>query len=171
MNWRTLALTVGGLGLLRPAPGTWGSLPPVIVAGVMVLAGASLIQLNIVMIALLIASSIACVALGRFAEQRFGGKDPSSVVADETAGQAIPLIAMTWPTTTGALDTSTVVAVCAVAFVSFRFFDITKIPPANQLQKLPAGWGVLVDDLIAGVYAWITTWLTVRYLLPVVGLA
>ena len=48
------------------------------------------------------------------------------------------------------------------AFFTFRFFDIVKPPPANQLQRLRAGWGILVDDLVAGVYALIVTQIIVR---------
>jgi phosphatidylglycerophosphatase A len=41
----------------------------------------------------------------------------------------------------------------AVAFAAFRLFDVTKPPPARQLEKLPGGWGILLDDLAAAVYA------------------
>ena len=45
-----------------------------------------------------------------------------------------------------------------MGFVAFRFFDITKIPPAKQLQDLPDGWGILADDMVAGLYAGVATW-------------
>jgi phosphatidylglycerophosphatase A len=45
------------------------------------------------------------------------------------------------------------IALAAGALLAFRFFDISKIPPAHQLQRLPSGWGVLLDDVMAGVYA------------------
>ena len=54
----------------------------------------------------------------------------------------------------------------ATAFFAFRICDIVKPPPANGLQKLPAGWGILVDDLVAGVYALVLTQLLVRFVLP-----
>ena len=44
-----------------------------------------------------------------------------------------------------------IVVVCA--FASFRLFDVTKPPPCRALEKLPEGWGILLDDLMAGVYA------------------
>ena len=51
------------------------------------------------------------------------------------------------------------------AFACFRGFDITKFPPINRLQKLPKGWGILIDDLIAGIYALIVIQLVARFLL------
>ena len=52
--------------------------------------------------------------------------------------------------------------VAGAAFVAFRLFDIVKPPPAYRLQRLPAGWGILVDDLIAGAYANIVCQLVLR---------
>jgi phosphatidylglycerophosphatase A len=51
---------------------------------------------------------------------------------------------------------------CLVGFGMFRLFDITKPPPVRQLERLPQGWGVLVDDLAAGVYANIAAHLILR---------
>lgn len=70
------------------------------------------------------------------------GHDPSEATIDEFVGQWISLLFL--PKT---------FLWAAVAFVLFRFFDITKIEPANKLQKLPKGWGVMMDDVMAGVYA------------------
>jgi phosphatidylglycerophosphatase A len=55
--------------------------------------------------------------------------------------------------------------VVLIAFVAFRFFDILKPPPCRQLEKLPAGWGILMDDLMAGVYANLASQLVIRFLL------
>ncbi|MBT3201065.1 MAG: phosphatidylglycerophosphatase A, partial [Phycisphaerales bacterium] len=96
-------------------------------------------------------------------EKAFGKKDPSQCTADEWAGQALTMLAlpMIGP---GAWIT------CLVGFGMFRLFDITKPPPVRQLEKLPQGWGVLVDDLAAGVYANIASQLILR-LLPLGELA
>jgi phosphatidylglycerophosphatase A len=99
------------------------------------------------MVLVAIVSSIICVALGPFAEKHFGKKDPGQVTIDEWAGQAVALLGL--PVASGAGLWITV----AAAFVAFRVFDIVKPPPARQLEKLPHGWGVLLDDLAAGVYA------------------
>lgn len=163
---RWLALTTLGLGHLRPAPGSWGSLPPVAIAGGMILLGLGPAEAPIlyhtVLIAILLAASGACVVFGEWGEAWYGKKDPGWIVADETAGQCIPLIAL--PLAAGS-GMCTVAAALAVAFLSFRAFDILKPPPAFALQKLPGGWGVLVDDLAAGFYALVATQLVCLLLL------
>jgi phosphatidylglycerophosphatase A len=159
--------TAFGLGLLRPAPGTWGSLPPVVLAlgvltGTAGRDGFTHWPVTIAMLALCLVFSIGCIAIGDWAEAHFGRKDPGSIVADEVAGQALALLFLPWrPTMTGQ-DLWWNLALAGIAFVLFRGFDITKPPPINGLQKLPKGWGVLVDDLVAGVYALIATQLIVR---------
>jgi phosphatidylglycerophosphatase A len=82
------------------------------------------------------------------------GKDPSLVVSDEVAGMLITYmgIATTWP---GWL----------AGFFLFRFFDIAKPFPVRRLEKLPGGWGITADDMMAGVYANIC----LRLLLKVTG--
>jgi phosphatidylglycerophosphatase A len=75
----------------------------------------------------------------------WGRKDPGKVVVDEVAGQLIALLPLTlfshW-------STSAVI----VSFILFRVFDIVKPYPANKLQDLNGGAGVMLDDLVAGVY-------------------
>ena len=73
-----------------------------------------------------------------------GIKDPQFVVIDETAGQLITLIAapLSWKS-------------FLAGFILFRVFDILKPPPVRQLEKLPEGTGIVVDDVAAGVYGWI----------------
>jgi phosphatidylglycerophosphatase A len=51
-----------------------------------------------------------------------------------------------------------------IAFASFRIFDVWKPPPCHQLETLPAGWGILMDDLMAAVYANVLAQLVTRYL-------
>jgi phosphatidylglycerophosphatase A len=157
------AVTVFGLGHLRPAPGTWGSLPPVALAGVLILLGLgpqeNPLVYHAVLAAVCVASSAACVVFGEWAEAYYGKKDPGWVVADETAGQCIALIAL--PVAVPAAFTVAglwpLAFALAVSFLAFRVFDILKPPPANGLQRLPGGWGVLIDDLFAGAYALIAT--------------
>jgi phosphatidylglycerophosphatase A len=161
------AVTVFGLGHLRPAPGTWGSLPPVALAGGLILIGLGPLENPLVYHAVLalvcLASSGACVVFGEWAEAYYGKKDPGWVVADETAGQCIALIALPVAAPVFGGDASFIVTLwplafaLAVSFLAFRFFDILKPPPAGGLQKLPGGWGVLIDDLFAGGYALIAT--------------
>ena len=70
------------------------------------------------------------------------GKDPGAIVVDEVAGMALSV-----------LPVALTPAILAVAFVLFRIFDVLKPFPANVSQRLPGGLGVMLDDLIAGVYA------------------
>ncbi|HYE62450.1 MAG TPA: phosphatidylglycerophosphatase A [Phycisphaerales bacterium] len=163
VNW----ITVFGLGHMWPASGTWGSLPPVLLAGafffVARVVGAEHAPLVrglyvLALLIVLVAFCYACVAQGDGAEARFGEKDPSQAVADETAGQCLPLLVLPvwYPEWSDAL------LALLTAFVAFRVMDIVKPPPARGLQRLYAGWGVLIDDLVAGVYAAVVTWVVVR---------
>ena len=146
-------LTTFGLGYRRPASGTWGSLPPILVAAILLSLGLGPGEapwvFYPVLVAIVIVFSVVCVVRGDEAQARWG-HDPSEVVADETAGQAIALLAFP---AAGAADPRVAIFLLAVAFFAFRFFDITKLEPANALQKLPSGWGVLLDDWAAGIYA------------------
>jgi len=90
----------------------------------------------------IVASPLAIWAAGETARQR-GVKDPQIVVVDEVAGQWLTLAgarALNWKSYLG-------------AFVLFRLFDILKPPPVRQSEKLPGGFGIVIDDLLAGVYA------------------
>jgi phosphatidylglycerophosphatase A len=169
-----LALLTGFyLGRLRPAPGTIGSLPPVILAlilawllGPRVDATTSLVIVNGTLAGLCVFFAIICLCLGRVAEDAFGSKDPPDVVADEIAGQSIALLFLPWRAgpDTDALIWNLILA--GTAFVAFRFTDIVKPPPAAGMQRLPHGLGILVDDLVAGVYALAITQVMVRAVWP-----
>jgi phosphatidylglycerophosphatase A len=161
-------LTAGGLGHMRPASGTWGSTPPVALALLLALLlggdGLTLgdhVVINGALIGVAIVFSWACIAFGAQAEQRWARKDPGQVVADEVAGQCVALLALPWRGDhllwNGAIGLG--------AFLAFRVMDIVKPPPANGLQKLKAGWGILVDDLVAGAYAAATIQIVTRLLL------
>ncbi|MBI5366299.1 MAG: phosphatidylglycerophosphatase A [Planctomycetes bacterium] len=89
-------------------------------------------------------ATAGCIALGRWAEGFFGVKDPPSFVLDEVAGffVAVAGIEPRWG-----------LGGAVAAFVAFRFFDMAKPLGIARLQRLPAGWGIAVDDLAAGVCA------------------
>ncbi len=151
---RVDAITLWGLGHMKPASGTWGSMPPVLLAVGLWLAGCGPIDAPILYHAALamviVLASAACIAQGDAAESRFGTKDPGPAVADEAAGQCLPLIALPlWSLASPAAAAWTFI----FAFLSFRVMDILKPWPAHRLQALPAGWGILADDLAAGLYA------------------
>jgi len=155
-------ITTFGLGYWRPASGTWGSLPPIMLAlalQALRLGPATHPWLFTGVFAIvLIAFSAACIAQGDAAEARWG-KDPSNAVADETAGQCIPLLFLPPAAfSTPALSLFTI----GFAFFAFRLLDIAKPFPARQLQRLPAGWGILIDDLVAGLYALLVLQVSLR---------
>ena len=162
-----MLVTTFGLGHMRPASGTWGSMPTVAIAGGMMLLGARPCGAGLwpsviyhgVLLAVLLVFSWVCIAFGDAAEVHFGKKDPGSVVADETAGQAIALMALP-AAATGEFWHMAVTL--AIAFVAFRVLDILKLWPANGLQKCPGGWGILLDDLVAGVQALVVVQVVVR---------
>ncbi len=78
------------------------------------------------------------------AARLMGEKDPSCVVLDEMA--AIPVALM-------GVGESAGWWVVALGFVWFRVFDIVKPPPVRWVERLPAGWGIVADDVVAGLYA------------------
>ena len=110
------------------------------------------------MAATAVLASAACVGWGGLAETAFGRKDPSECTVDEWAGQAVALLLLPLRQALSEL-----LVVAAVSFLAFRAFDILKPPPARGIQKLPAGWGILADDLIAGVYANLAAQLILRW--------
>ena len=152
-TFRMAMLTVGGLGHAPIASGTFGSIPPVVLAFVLVQLSQPHWVVNLCLVLLAIAFSIACVRFGAYAESTFGKKDPGQVVADEVAGQSVALLFLPWaePGTEGALGWNALLAVAA--FIAFRFFDILKPPPARNLERIQGGTGILVDDLVTGLMA------------------
>lgn len=151
-----LAITSGGLGLLRPAPGTWGSLPAPCVAMLLAWSGAHWWMAYASLGLLLIAGCISCIRFGSDAERGFGAKDPSSCVADETAGAALALLAVPWPALWPGEGTGMAASAvaCAAGFLLFRAFDVWKPGAIRGLQSRTGGWGILLDDLAAAVWCW-----------------
>jgi phosphatidylglycerophosphatase A len=154
-------ITSGGLGFLRPASGTWGSMPPVALAALLLLAGIGpgfgfwpWLGYHAVLVLVLILFTLVCLMLGDAAEAQFDRKDPGQVVADETAAMCIPLMFLP-PESLSTFPRAA--ATLLVAFLAFRIFDILKLPPANRLQSIPGGLGIVIDDLVAGVHALIVT--------------
>ena len=136
-----------GLGFLPIAPGTWGSLPVAVIFGLLSSVGASTVLVSVVMIALAIVGSFVCVRFAPSIITLTGKNDPGEVVADEVAGQAITFLAL------GSLSVSQSWLAALIGFLLFRLLDILKPWPACRLEKLPKGWGILADDLAAGIYA------------------
>jgi phosphatidylglycerophosphatase A len=148
---KRIILSCFGLGRLPIAPGTWGSLPPTFIFGLMCYFGAPAVWVLIVMAVLALAGSAVCVIFSPDVIKATGKSDPREVVADELAGQAVTFLVAAF-----FVDTFTnwqLVVTVILGFLLFRLFDILKPFPIYRIQKLPEGWGILADDLLAGVYA------------------
>jgi len=151
-----------GLGRLPVAPGTWGSLPPVIIFGLMSYFGASPAIISNVMAALILAGGVVCVQYAPAAIAATGRNDPGEVVADELAGQAVTFLFNPF-LAAGMASAGRIWMIAVAGFVLFRIFDIAKPWPIRRLEKFPAGWGILADDLLAGVFAWIVLQICIRF--------
>jgi phosphatidylglycerophosphatase A len=130
-----LVATAGGLGRAPLAPGTVASL---VTAAVLWLLALSWPALAVLFVAVTLVGTWAADV----AERALAVKDPGAIVVDEVAGMILAVLAV--PLSPAAL---------IAGFLLFRVFDILKPFPANVAQRLPGGVGVMVDDLIAGVYA------------------
>ncbi len=161
-KWAELSITVLYSGYAPFASGSWGSLMSLILyaipAGLLfyVIGPAAGQDLTWAVESLLLVPGIALSILlsiwwGDWALEKFGAKDPKPFVLDEFAGQWIALVALPLAATNG--DLLSFGALLFSQLFLFRVFDVLKVPPAAQLEGLPSGWGVLCDDLMAGVYA------------------
>ena len=137
-----------GLGFMPIASGTWGSLPVPVIFGLMCYFEASMTAVTVTMLIIAAVFSYICIAFAPAAIEASGKKDPSEVVADEVAGQALAFLFVPLAATT-----KEIVIIAVIGFLAFRFFDILKPYPCKNLEKLPAGKGILADDLAAGLYA------------------
>lgn len=126
-------------------------------------------SIAVLMAVLTLAGSIVCVKFAPAVIAASGKSDPREVVADEFAGQALTFIPIVvapselWAVSYCCLLASENIWVVAViGFLLFRLFDIAKPWPIRKLEKFPKGWGVLLDDLLAGLYAGIVLLFCVR---------
>ncbi|KQC11042.1 MAG: hypothetical protein APR62_10715 [Smithella sp. SDB] len=146
MNEKLITFLATGFysGLSPIAPGTAGTLVGVLIC--LVCLPMPWILRLIFVIALLAFS----IFVAEQAEKIYQKKDDQRIVIDEIIGLQITML----PAAINILN------LCA-AFVLFRIFDIWKPFPLKNLQKLPGGWGVVVDDVAAGIYAGAILWLLI----------
>ncbi len=136
----------GGIGFLWP-PGTWGSLLGLVLFAPL-LAPRSIAFQSAATVMVIVVGSLAASHVSRVV----GTEDPSEVVIDELAGMWV-----------GLLGTSGWVP-GVLAFILFRFFDIAKPFPVRQAEALPAGWGIMADDVLAGLYTLVLVQLATPWL-------
>jgi undecaprenyl-diphosphatase len=144
---RRLLVSCFGLGWLPIAPGTWGSLPPAMLFALMCYFNSSVAAISIIMAVLALAGAAICIKFAPAIVAATNETDPREVVADEFSGQAVTFLFI------AAVPISNIWVTGLLGFLLFRFFDILKLWPIRKFEKLPKGWGILSDDLIAGVYA------------------
>jgi phosphatidylglycerophosphatase A len=139
--WADLVATFFHVGGLHPGPGTWGSAAATLLWAALAY-GLPHSARTPTAIALAILITLIGIPAATQVARAYAKKDPQFVVIDEVAGQLIALIAvpLAWKT-------------FLAGFILFRAFDITKPPPVRQLEKLPEGTGIVLDDVAAGIYA------------------
>lgn len=142
-GWAWAVGTFFGAGLLRPGPGTYGSIAAVLLwFGAAHVVSASPVAFAVGTAVTALAVTLVGIPAATIVARESGRKDPGFVVVDEVAGQLIALIAI--PTDWRH---------AAMALLLFRLFDILKPPPVRQLERLPQGTGIMLDDVAAGTLA------------------
>jgi phosphatidylglycerophosphatase A len=140
-RWASLIATFFGIGRLRPGPGTWASASTVAIWAAVAYELPPSLRTPVGITTAALITLIGIPAATRVARAS-ATKDPQFVVIDEVAGQLIALIAVPlgWKTFLASL-------------ILFRAFDIVKPPPVRQLERLPEGAGIVLDDVAAGIFA------------------
>ena len=142
-RWAWAVGTFFGVGYMKPGPGTYASVATVLIWW----GGAHLLHIGprnlsaLTFLAMVVVTAVGVPASTIVARQSTL-KDPGFVVIDEVAGQMFALLALS-PTWAHALE----------ALVLFRLFDIWKPWPIRRVEKLKEGWGIMLDDLLAGFFA------------------
>ena len=144
MNFLARIISTGlGVGYFPLAPGTMGSLAILIVYWIC--PEISSLQLSMIIVGLSVIGIYSVTITENEVKSKLGqdrGNDPGIIVIDEVIGMLVALLFI--PKTTFFLIT---------AFILFRIFDIAKPYPARKMEKLHGGWGIVLDDVVAGIYA------------------
>jgi len=127
-------------GDLPLMPGTWGTLPALL----LYLFLCNFASPTLCVLPALAAACVLAVPLGTWAEREAGREDPGWFCLDEFVGYLVTVLF---------LDLGSPYATAACAFLAFRIFDILKPWPVRRIEALRGGWGMLLDDVMAGVYA------------------
>jgi phosphatidylglycerophosphatase A len=150
---KLFVVSCGFLGLAPFAPGTFGTLGGVAIAWLLAGTRWYLGWTLAVCAALYLVGR----ALGPWSERYAGEKDPGIFVLDEVIGYLITVAWLRGPS----------LAALALAFFAFRFFDVLKPALARRLERVPGGDGILLDDVVAGVYGLVLVMLPARLFLGI----
>jgi phosphatidylglycerophosphatase A len=145
-----LVATAGGIGFLRPGPGTWASVATALAAWAILAATTWPSQLIFAVAAAIafVAGLCVCGAAAR----RFSCADPAQIVIDEVAGVFVALACVP-----SATCRAMPVATLLIALIAFRIFDIGKPWPLGRIEQWHGALGVMADDIAAGVLAGLIT--------------
>jgi phosphatidylglycerophosphatase A len=143
LDYAALAIATFGVGYLPLIPGTFGSL-----VGVAIFLLLRVWPVQVLFIAVIVVLGVWAASR---TERLLGLKDPGKVVVDEVAGQMISLLPLSF------LADGPWFVWVIVSFNLFRLFDIFKPYPAHRFEALPGGFGIMADDLVAGLYGAIGT--------------
>lgn len=143
--------TCGFLGSIPVAPGTFGTLGGVLIAWALAPTEWFLLWVLLAAVAVYILGR----SLGAWAERYAGKKDPGWFVLDEVVGYLVTVAWVGGPTPLALLT----------AFCAFRFFDIVKPPPVKRFERIGGGDGIMLDDVVAGLYGLLLVMLPLRLLI------
>src|SRR4051812_20212535 len=152
-SWPKWVITGGGVGFLRPAPGSWGTAVPAALFFGMLLLGVPDTLRACLLLGFGLIASVLLITYGKWAAAYFREPDPGQCILDEYAGFAVTVAWVPIPAWCQTHGTWGLFLFTSGLYVIFRLTDTLKLPPANYLEKLPWGWGILCDDLMAGIQA------------------
>ena len=137
-NFTKYFATLFGIGFISLAPGTFGSFFAILIWYVFI----DLFTIFYFIVLFLFVLSVSFYFTDIYLDN-YNKKDPSEVIIDEFLGQSIPLLFIV----------NFNIYEVLIAFVTFRFFDIYKIYPINKMEDLKGSYGVILDDIVAGIYS------------------
>ena len=137
-NFTKYFVTLFGIGFIPFAPGTFGSLFAILIWYVFIDLFSIFYFIALFLFVLSVSFYLTDIYLDNYKK-----KDPSEVIVDEFLGQSIPLLFIV----------NFNIYEVLIAFVTFRFFDIYKIYPINKIEDLKGSYGVILDDIVAGIYS------------------
>lgn len=152
-NISLIISTFLGIGYFPFMPGTIGTLAAALIYLIIPDSVFASVSGNLFALAAVLILSVLSVPF-IFRSEKILGEDSGKIVIDEVFGYMIAILFL--PKT---------LSTAVIAFVFFRIFDIFKLEPVNKLQSLPKGWGVIADDIMAGVYANICSQIVIKFII------